>query len=330
MLLQVRTEDIVWARTEPELPVSGILSSSPQECDDKRPSKVRRLRFADTSAPSTAEPLQSNRSPGVSCRSGWICDPSDLCKSKNLCGDIFAQPGPSTPREQTCIGYLDSTCNLRHRLLTSCDRQSQAVQTISRSPIPLASILDKPADAHLSVPDQLRLALRLARSVLQFHSTPWWRQHWDLSDLSYFDIDQEVASSLSTLHVGSALCGEVGMRMRGLLEATPPPPRSDDETLRCGIRNVTMYSLGAALLQISRWELLDVCDVVQLRRKAGQPSRLGPRYDDLASKCLYCDFGFGADLAKRQLQYAFYADVVCELEQMVGLYDRPTQYHLHA
>jgi hypothetical protein len=190
----------------------------------------------------------------------------------------------------------------------------------------LSSILDKPSDAYLSVPEQLNLALRLARSVLQFHSTPWWRQHWDLSDLSYFDIENEVASSLSTPPIGFASFDESSMRMQGLFETTDFS-QLNDENLRFGIRNIIMYRLGAALLQISRWELLDVCDVVQLRRKAEQPSRLGPRYDDLARKCLYCDFGFGSDLGKRQLQYAVYTDVVCELEQIVGLYYSLTRSH---
>jgi hypothetical protein len=87
----------------------------------------------------------------------------------------------------------------------------------------------------------------------------------------------------------------------------------------CGIRNVTLHSLGAALLQIGRWKSMDTEDVVLVCKAAAKPSRLGPRYDDLTTKCLYCDFGFGADLNKPQLQGAIYESVVYELEQMGGV-----------
>jgi len=66
-------------------------------------------------------------------------------------------------------------------------------------------------------------------------------------------------------------------------------------------------------------------DVVAVRKAAAKPSRLGPRYDELAERCLSCDFGYGADLSKPQLQNAIYGGVIQELEEMVGLFEGGTR-----
>jgi hypothetical protein len=200
----------------------------------------------------------------------------------------------------------------------------------------LASILNPTKIVELSVNEQLRLALRLVRSVLQFHSTPWWRENWSLADLSYFDIDTELSRSLSTLHIATKILPSTTGRdveIKDAIEQVLPSPSSsndaevgdNDASLYCGIRNATMYSLGAALVQIGHWMALDADDVARVRRAAGKTSRLGPLYDRLVEQCLYCDFGFGADLQQTQLQSAIYENVVCELERMVGLLEGRTE-----
>jgi hypothetical protein len=226
-------------------------------------------------------------------------------------------------KKEGCIGYFVSTDNLTHQLMAAHDRESTAIQTRSSSPTSLASVIQRPNQQDIAVNEQLRLALRLARSVLQYHSTPWWRRDWDLSDLSYFDIDAELSVSLSTLHINAKLSspGSI-MSMHCVTAYIPTPPSDDDTQLLCGIRNVTLHSLGVALLQIGRWEAVDTEDLVLIRKVAAKPSRLGPRYDELTAKCLYCDFGFGADLSKPQLQGAIYESVVHELEEMVAVLER--------
>ncbi len=202
------------------------------------------------------------------------------------------------------------------------DKESTAIQTRPCSPASLASIIQPVKEPSISIHEQLRLALRLARSVLQYHSTPWWRRNWCLSDLSYFEIDEELSASLATLHIDANLVSRTNhMAMLKVLTQVPPAPLDNDADILCGIRNVTLHSLGVALLQIGRWECLDSEDIVVVRKAAAKPSRLGPWYDELTAKCLYCDFGFGADLNKPQLQGAIYENVVYELEQMVGVLD---------
>jgi hypothetical protein len=222
-------------------------------------------------------------------------------------------------QEEGCIGYLVSTDNVTHQLMAAQDRESTAIQTRPYSPASLASIIQPSKDPGITVNEQLRLALRLSRSVLQYHATPWWRRNWNLSDLSYFDIDSDLSVSLATLHIDAKLVSRPDtLAMDKVLNDMPTPQSDDDAQMFCGIRNVTIHSLGAALLQIGRWETLDTEDVVLVRKAAAKPSRLGPRYDKLTTKCLYCDFGYGADLNKPQLQGAIYDSVIHELEQIAS------------
>lgn len=102
----------------------------------------------------------------------------------------------------------------------------------------------------------------------------------------------------------------------------------DAESLRdaqyeYGIRNLTLYSLGVALLQIKQWRLLDSGDIAQIRRKADKArssSKLGSRYQMIMEQCLNCDFGLGEnDLSKPKLQDAIYTNVVCELKGLLNM-----------
>ncbi|KAK4097715.1 hypothetical protein N658DRAFT_500138 [Parathielavia hyrcaniae] len=112
------------------------------------------------------------------------------------------------------------------------------------------------------------------------------------------------------------------LAMQRVITQVPTAPLDDDTEILCGIRNPSVHSLGVALLQIGQWECLEDKDIVAVRKAASRPSRLGPRYDELTERCLYYDFGFGADLNTPQLQGAIYENVVSELEQVVELLGR--------
>lgn len=45
-------------------------------------------------------------------------------------------------------------------------------------------------------------------------------------------------------------------------------------------------------------------------------AHLGPRYAEVARKCIHCDFDHGNDLNETKLQEEFYQDVICELEAL--------------
>ncbi len=255
--------------------------------------------------------------------------PRELCNSTDLCRDILTTVrslGKSclTTTSEQCIGYLDAADSLRHLLLTPHSREKMAIGTIPGASVPFSSILKNLVESVLPVPQQLRLALCLARSVLQLHSTPWWRQSWSISDLAFFSIDNDLSASLRTLHISKEIhpaTPRVAPQMQDVVATVPAQPAEadDDSRIVCGIRNVTIHSLGVALLQIGRWKLLDEDDILQVRKAAERPSRLGPKYDDLTRKCLYCDFGQGDDLHDPLLRSAVYDRVVRRLQSAIFL-----------
>ncbi|KAK4153806.1 hypothetical protein C8A00DRAFT_15004 [Chaetomidium leptoderma] len=317
LFLHIRSEELSWV--DVGLASPGV-SSAPFSIETPEPrAKVRRVRFADSPSQSSVRSCRVAEAESRTRRQNLLAH--NLCQAKDVCQHVFdSGKAFHQSRQEGCVGYLLSADNLTHQLMAAQDRESTAIQTRPYSPTSLASIIQPSTELKISVNEQLRLALRLARSVLQYHSTPWWRRNWDLSDFSYFGIDAELSVSLATLHIDAKLVSKAdNMTMERVVAHIPTPPSDDDAQMLCGIRNVTLHSLGAALLQIGRWEALDTEDVVLVRRAAAKPSRMGPRYDELTAKCLYCDFGFGADLNKPQLQGAIYENVIYELEQMVSL-----------
>lgn len=324
LLLRVCSEELAWAATglmTPETSSIGPFREQHASREGPPPAKVRRLRFVEPTVQASAKALEQF-TPPTQQRPQQVPTPN-LCKSKDLCQDIFKRAGSCYSHKEACIGYLDANGNLRHQLMAASDKESTAIQTCARSTSKLASILEPSRTTSLTVLEQMKLALRIARSMLQYHSTPWWRSSWSLADLSYFDISNELSNSLATLHIDTKLPRDRdALTMEDIhhrVAAAAEDDKDDDSRLFCGIRNVTIYNLGVALLQIGRWETLDTDDIVKVRKVAGKASRLGPRYDTLTEKCLYCDFGFGDDLEKPQLQSAVYESVVCELEHMTRL-----------
>lgn len=189
--------------------------------------------------------------------------------------------------------------------------------------MPLLKILERGQDVHLGLTQQLRLVLQLAKGHLQLHWTPWWRQYWSLSDLSYFTDSgtADLGNCLETLHIGKRLDFETLHFDASTFSLTP---EVETEMLTHGIRNLSLYCLGIALLQIGRWDALADAtdDVVVVRRLAARNGRLGPRYQALTQKCIECDFGVGSDLGNPQLQGSIYESVVCELESLIEVLEK--------
>ncbi|KAI0509180.1 hypothetical protein F5B22DRAFT_658626 [Xylaria bambusicola] len=100
--------------------------------------------------------------------------------------------------------------------------------------------------------------------------------------------------------------------------STPWLGIADESRRSQRIRNTVLYNLGVGLLQIDRWTNLDPDAVDIIDNLATQRANMGPKYRDLVQKCLYCDFGVGADLLKPQLQIEILDKVVGELESMVA------------
>ncbi|RYP44386.1 hypothetical protein DL768_009152 [Monosporascus sp. mg162] len=184
------------------------------------------------------------------------------------------------------------------------------------------------AGGMFSTVDRLKMARSLVSVVLKFHATPWLGETWRLQDLSFFHQGaQDLTRSFRTLHLGVEFDQEnlrqmgVGSTMEGV-QRTPSSSRlsqvSEDERLFCGIENMPLHCLGVALLQIDRLKKMEPEDVLGVRKMARLSSSLGPRYQEITQKCLRCDFGYGTDLSKTQLQKAVYESVAGALESMMS------------
>ncbi|KAK5653228.1 hypothetical protein OQA88_9127 [Cercophora sp. LCS_1] len=313
LMLKIRSEDTLWA--------NATLSLSQRPDSSERPAKARKVRFADSpSQTSTTTSTTRNMEPERPKQNPKL---RDLGGIADLCHHLFQQiKVPQALQHESSIGYLKLHDTLAHHLIAVKDRAGTAIQSLPSPPTILSSAIQPGKE--MAINSQLRLALVLAQAVLRYHSTQWWRQSWGLSDLSYFNIDKDLAISLETLHIDTNLAEKTeAITLQAALANALTPPSDDDALLLCGIRNATLYCLGVALLQVGRWECtLNPTDVVQVRRAAARPSLLGPKYDQLIAKCLYCDFGFGADLHTRELQTAMYENVICELVSIVDVLEK--------
>ncbi|KAI1427617.1 hypothetical protein F5Y12DRAFT_142556 [Xylaria sp. FL1777] len=294
-------------RRPPSPPEYSFQTTSEESMDGFTETKVGTIDLCQQSAMMVeADGVQSPR------------EPIDLRKSHNVCGVLLRLAEPASI--PGC--FLDTPDSIRHALtVRDTVYGSASISSSRRTVTPLLNILERALDADIGVTQQLRLVLQLAKGHLQLHWTPWWRQYWSLSDLSYFTDPSvvgvaDLADCLESLHIGTQLDFE---SLHFDASALHLDPEVETALLTHGIRNLSLYCLGIALLQIGRWDPLANAtnDVVAIRRLAARNGRLGPRYQAVTQKCIECDFGEGSDLGNPQLQATIYESVICELESLI-------------
>jgi hypothetical protein len=237
----------------------------------------------------------------------------DTRLSGHFCPELGRQTSDaSSCKVGTCLGQIeDPGCSgegvqhwlyFNQRIAHACSDGATAVT--------VENVFVQPVHNCLTIVGQLRLALQLTMAVLNFSSTPWMSDVWTVQDVAFFRRNENLMSSLDTLHLNAELAHQQACQGGALMGA--------DAQDKHGIRNMMLYSLGVALLAIGRWERVEPQDVQEVRRMVSQPSYLGPRYKELTEKVLDCDFGQGKDLEKPKLQEAVYESVILELETMIA------------
>jgi hypothetical protein len=220
---------------------------------------------------------------------------------------------------------------------------SWKLNATSRQSVSLEEVLHATPKATLDLCYQYELALKLTKAVLQFHSTPWLVEGWQIQDLAFFDHKGKHSEvDLTTLHLTSQLSDRKpnapssitameGVQSTSMTTLFP----FQDLALDRGVHNLTLFHLGVALLQIGCWKTVeelrpqyvhhdtyqqpDPYDISTVRRVsgAGLLLPLGPKYERMVQKCLDCNFGSGKDLKEEALQSAITSQVVSELEAMI-------------
>jgi len=196
--------------------------------------------------------------------------------------------------------------------------------------ITLGELIHRSDEASLPITDQLKIALKMATGVLQYHSTPWLAEDWSLLDVSFFgvcDLPFEEQGALNTLHFSMGASDAIPDQISaaattglGLSTAAATIFTPEQQTL-FGVKNMTLSSLGLALLELGYRQPLQAHrkqqephDVITARRLAdSRPTPLGRKYQNIIKKCFKYDEG----LQNPEVQSRVHQDIVCELERMI-------------
>ncbi|KAL6812346.1 hypothetical protein J3E69DRAFT_348397 [Trichoderma sp. SZMC 28015] len=324
--LEVRSrtmDSIMWSS-------ASLLSPAPEadnsQNDRRKRPKVRFSDIGDKPDPGNINAESVSQYSITNTSQSTIVSPDDLQLTGHFCPELLRRC--STP-DMVCkaegLGHIDSCMQepFRHCFFPCSNNHSCGKLGLDDVML-MDEALGQSASNRLTIVGQLRLAHRLVSAVLKFNSTPWLNEVWSFRDLAFFRQGDDLTLSLQTLHFGVELIHGGPDPGESLMDVESPVSLTqsvEDVQYKHGVRNVTLYSLGAALLAIGRWERIDHNDIEGVRRLASQPCYLGPVYQELTQKVLDCDFGYGKDLKKPRLQEAIYEMVVLELESMIASLD---------
>ena len=124
-----------------------------------------------------------------------------------------------------------------------------------RAPLTSARILSLAELLSLPEPpmeERLKLAVRLASSVLQFHTSGWLQERWGKQDIYFIQRDSS-QSQTPDLDTPPSLDTPV---VRQSFTQEPSPPKTTIETLlvRC---NLSLFSLGIVLIELWFWKSVE-------------------------------------------------------------------------
>ncbi|KAK2028256.1 hypothetical protein LX32DRAFT_673628 [Colletotrichum zoysiae] len=303
--LEVRSQNLEWMEPLQQVPTPGDSQFTPR----KRLKAVFEERTVETSIQAPLHTELGNSDSITSSRS-TIHGSCNLGSSQDMCRELTQQ------LKASCLGHIDirSEEAFRHLfyLAKTCFCGGFHTSSECHKAVTMDEVLDESSRDFFSTVDRLKLAHSL---VLAF---------WKLQDLAFFRTDQEedLSQALRSIHVGVEFAQMNSMEgVQSFSDCPAPYQPTEDERLLYGISNLSLHSLGVALLQIERWIRVEPREVLVVRKMASRTSSLGPRYQEITKKCLRCDFGHGSDLAKPRLQEAVYGSVVVELEKMISSLD---------
>ena len=252
----------------------------------------------------------------------------NFCTNENFCTQLHKISRESCKEPVTCVGYLGLSGGSKH--LVYLNSVAQTLKA-SISP-PMVALKDLFAPTYratlpcggLLPHDRVRIAKHLALAVLQFQATPWLERPWTSSEVCIFSFPGESATGTNVDVNGPFL----DVSIKNSLDPSTKLANIPSSIL---IRNRLLFGLGVMMLELAFQEPLarlrrsqdldqyqgqntDYFTADRIRHQAS--AYLGPRYAEVARKCIQCDFGHGSDLNEVKLQEGFYQDVVCELEAL--------------
>ncbi|PSN61667.1 hypothetical protein BS50DRAFT_578201 [Corynespora cassiicola Philippines] len=319
----------------PNVPLASQLTPShPRPVVAKPKKTLKRVRFdrSDPGSPPHIPPNKITSPRATKQQSAVTFTMLNLKTTPSVCCHLRSA-FQSAPCKDVSLGYLESLESPQSfRFIfydASCNRDASIAKNMPGTNAHSISL----ELAHLRVLHQLTLAHKLATAVLQYHSTSWLSQDWDLDNISCFESakitagsphtsEEDITKALKTLHLSTKFPPETSVTQAS----------GDPEQMRYmyGIRNLSLANLGVALLEIGTRQKLTTSDpdssvqahhIISARKKLlNEPnalSLLGNRYAKIVRRCIDCDFSCGEDLTDEALQSAIYSDVVCALDDMI-------------
>lgn len=184
----------------------------------------------------------------------------------------------------------------------------------------------------LSRIERATIAASLAKSVLQFHSTPWLPELWDSGNIMFFQKDPEATDTLASPHLNINIRLENDLANdQGFERGDLPPALTVENDF---IRNELLFRLGVVLLETGlawpwdslRQEMVEnkkvqegtsLCNIADQLAQTDLRSHMGPDYSTAVQMCLWCDFGLGInDFNSEKLQAVFHREVVQRLQNL--------------
>ncbi|KAI1378391.1 hypothetical protein F4677DRAFT_466126 [Hypoxylon crocopeplum] len=239
-------------------------------------------------------------------------DGEDLSKIRIKCEQLTRSStaaGRKSPRRS--LGYLPINDNQKLVLrqgLRGLNYNDDGLELLKTTP--LLDFLKLPVFDVASDQDRIRLGITLVKSMLKHHSTPWWPRGCALGHIYVFrEASIDLTSCLDTLHLSTPLkpvpstTGDTAPIIISSDEEDCQPDFLPLESVQdamdtYGIRNLTLYCLGVALLQIGLWDPQE--------------------YRNAIKRLIYCDFGLAEEeLQDPELQRAIFHHVVGDLESLL-------------
>lgn len=189
----------------------------------------------------------------------------------------------------------------------------------SGKPLPLLSRIERTS-----------IAASLAKSVLQFYSTPWLPQLWNSENIVFFQKPPSVTDIFDPLYLSIRLHNDIAKSQGIKYEDLLPSLTVENDF----IRNELLFRLGVVLLETGlawpwdslRHEMVEnkkvqkgtsLCNIADKLAQTDLLSHMGPDYSTAVRMCLGCDFGLGInDFNSEQLQVAFHREVVQRLQDL--------------
>jgi hypothetical protein len=238
----------------------------------------------------------------------------ETCGRKDFCDYIRRYFCP--PLQANACILLENTAECKQMVYPS----PLTISSESRKATSLAQLITTTGVEGILIHERIGLAKSLAIAVLQYHATPWLQISWRSEDILFYgiegDMQMQKRPNLSAPYINANIQGQFTQAVAQRQSAMA--------------RNPILFSLGTALIEIAHSASLESlklpcdadngelhCEFFAARRLAkSKRTIMGLRYDNIVEQLVECDFSYGDDLNKPELQASFYEDVICELDEL--------------